>query len=88
MKTTIKDRFILIFIFSALSVIFFFNYQDYGIGIEEHFQRKIGFYWLSQVLSSFSLEELFQEAQRRLSDIETFTPNLFLISLAVDVSTS
>jgi hypothetical protein len=80
MKTTIKDRFILIFIFSALSVIFFFNYQDYGIGIEEHFQRKIGFYWLSQVLSSFSLEELFQEAQRRLNDIETFTPNLFPIN--------
>ena len=28
-----------------------FVYKDYGIGIEEHFQRQNGFYWLKNILS-------------------------------------
>ena len=33
-------------------------YNDYGIGIEEHFQRQNGFYWLNYFISNTNLESL------------------------------
>ncbi len=33
-----------------------FIYKDFGIGIEEHFHRQNGFYWLIQILSIFQIE--------------------------------
>ena len=33
-----------------ISLLGLFTYKHYGIGIEEHFQRKSGFYWLNYVL--------------------------------------
>jgi hypothetical protein len=33
-------------------------YSDYGIGIEEHFQRQNGFYWLKRILTFFRLDDL------------------------------
>ena len=28
-------------------------YKDFGIGIEEHFQRQNGFYWLKEILKKW-----------------------------------
>ena len=33
-------------------------YNDYGIGIEEHFQRRNGFYWLNYFLSNTNFDFL------------------------------
>ena len=30
-------------------------YKDFGVGIEEHFHRQNGFYWLIQILNLFQL---------------------------------
>ena len=40
------------------SIIGFNIIKDYGIGIEEHFQRKSGFYWLNFILNFTNLDFL------------------------------
>ena len=49
----IKDKKLYILILFFFIYIFFglFIYKDFGIGIEEHFQRQNGFYWLDHFLS-------------------------------------
>ena len=44
-------------------------YKDFGIGIEEHFQRKNGFYWLNQFLVFFELDELSNVAINKYQEI-------------------
>ena len=36
----------------------FLTYKDYGIGIEEIFQRASGFYWLKYILNQIGFVEL------------------------------
>ena len=33
-------------------------YKDFGIGIEEHFQRKNGFFWLKSIFSLTNFEQI------------------------------
>ena len=33
-------------------------YKDFGVGIEEHFHRQNGFYWLIQILNLFQLDNI------------------------------
>ena len=45
-----------LFFISLLSIYFCFGiliYDDYGIGIEEHFQRQNGFFWLKYFIPYF-----------------------------------
>ena len=62
MTKPLKDH-ILIIVFC---VIYFFvgilTFKDYGVGIEEHFQRKSGFYWLNFILNFTGFENLEFEA--------------------------
>ena len=58
-----------------------FTFKDYGIGIEEHFQRKSGFYWLNYLLNITDFEILKNNADFRFDEIKKFTPNLFPIEL-------
>ena len=53
--------------------------KDYGIGIEEHFQRKSGFYWLNFILNFTNLDFLSFKVSDKLNEINNFTPNLFPI---------
>ena len=32
-------------------------YKDYGVGIEEHFQRQNGFYWLNYLFSNSNFDD-------------------------------
>ena len=50
-------------------------FQDFGIGIEEHFQRKSGFYWLNKILDLSSFESLKIAASNRYDAIMQI-PNL------------
>ena len=68
--------YVLIF-FSAVTG--FYIIGDFGIGIEEHFQRKSGFYWLNYILNFINLDFLSNEVGQKINEIENFTPNLYPI---------
>tara|TARA_B100001123_G_C15275231_1_gene1011908 strand:- start:384 stop:2033 length:1650 start_codon:yes stop_codon:yes gene_type:complete len=69
-KTSKKIIFLL---FSALLLVGIFTFKDYGIGVDEEFQRYSGFYWLNYVLSFTSLEELKNLVHLKLTQIKGFT---------------
>ena len=48
---TKNQKIITIFLFSVFFVIGCFTFKDYGISIDEEFQRASGFYWLNYVLN-------------------------------------
>ena len=81
MKTLIKDNFLLILLSFLFLILGIFTYKDYGVGIEEHFQRKSGFYWLNYLLNSFGTETFRETALLKYNEILTFTPNLFDIKI-------
>tara|TARA_B100000886_G_scaffold333739_1_gene288260 strand:- start:2137 stop:3768 length:1632 start_codon:yes stop_codon:yes gene_type:complete len=61
----------LIYFFIGISIV-----EDYGISIDEEFQRFSGFYWLCYVLEFLPFDSLRIEALNRLNDIKGFTlPN-------------
>lgn len=51
-------------------------YNDYGIGIEEHFQRQNGFYWLERILSYLDIERLKILVLDKYQNIRSNDPNL------------
>ena len=51
-------------------------YSDYGIGIEEHFQRQNGFYWLKKILTFFRLNDLNFLALEKYNAIRSYDPSL------------
>lgn len=53
-----------------------FLVNDYGIGIEENFQRKSGFYWLNYLLDFTNLNNLKVSAASRLEAIGQINNNL------------
>jgi len=69
-----RINFIFFFIFYFL--IGFFIYKDYGIGIEEHFQRQNGYYWLKKIFTFFRLDHLNFLALEKYNAIRTYDPSL------------
>ena len=46
----------LIFLFFTLYfIVGILTFKDYGIGIEEHFQRLSGFYWLNRIIEEYNI---------------------------------
>lgn len=74
----LKKNFIYILLF-LITVIGFYIVKDFGIGIEEHFQRKSGFYWLKYILDFTNFDFLSIKVDEKISEINYFTPNLFPI---------
>lgn len=68
----IKIFFFFIFYFSLGILI----YRDYGVGIEEHFQRQNGFYWLQKILNFFKLDYLSSVALEKYDAIRSYDPSL------------
>ena len=67
------------FIYSFLLIYFLIGltiYKDYGVGIEEHFQRQNGFYWLSHFLSFTNFDDLKIAADIKYQNILINNPNL------------
>lgn len=48
------------------------TYRDYGINIEEKFQRVSGFYWLNYILSFTNFDQLKAEVLIRFNQIDKF----------------
>ena len=51
-------------------------YSDYGIGIEEHFQRQNGFYWLKKILTFLRFDDLNFLALEKYNAIRSYDPSL------------
>ena len=74
-----KENLIYLLILS-LSILGILIVDDYGIGIEEHFQRKSGFYWLNYLLNFTEFDSLKSIVLKKKNEIDLFTPNLFPIT--------
>jgi len=73
-KKEIKTyKIINLLLFSAFFLIGLFTFKDYGISIDEEFQRSSGFYWLNYILSFTSFENLKNSASDIMSQIGGFT---------------
>ncbi len=74
---------ILIIIFSIFYLLIgIFNVKDYGIGIEEHFQRSSGFFWLNFIFDSLNIENFKNISENKLLEIKDFSPNLPSLEIA------
>ena len=54
----------------------FLTYKDYGIGIEEIFQRASGFYWLKYILNQIGFVELASLSNTKLLESYSINPGL------------
>lgn len=71
MKKNLKSDYITYAFLSIYLIIGLSIYKDFGIGIEEHFQRKSGFYWLNYFLEFTNFDLLKNSAQEKYNQIKT-----------------
>ena len=64
---------IIFLLFSTFFLVGLFTFKDYGISVDEEFQRSSGFYWLNYILSFTSLDELKNLVGIKLNQIKGFT---------------
>jgi len=64
---------IIFLLFSTFFLVGLFTFKDYGISVDEEFQRSSGFYWLSYILSFTSFDEFKNLVGIKLSQIKGFT---------------
>ena len=60
-------------LFLLIFFIGIFTYKDYGISVDEEFERRVGFYWLEYVLSFTPFDNLYNSALFKLNQIKGFT---------------
>ena len=66
-------------IYYILSIYFIFGlfiYKDFGVGIEEQFQRSSGFYWLQYILEFTDFEIIKEQVNQKILEINNLHPNL------------
>ena len=67
------NQLIVIFFFFIFFIIGSLTFKDYGISIDEEFQRSSGFYWLNYLLNFTSFDELKILTQKKFDSISGFT---------------
>ncbi len=82
MKNLLKNNVLLIFFSAFYLFIGISNIKDYGVGIEEHFQRSSGFFWLNFILEFFNFENFKIIVENKLIELKNFSPNLPNLSIA------
>ncbi|MDB4339968.1 glycosyltransferase family 39 protein [Pelagibacteraceae bacterium] len=82
MTSKIKSHFLIIIFSIIYLLIGFLTYKDYGIGIEEHFQRSSGFYWLNYIFQLFDINTYNITINNKIIDIKTALPNLPPVEIA------
>ena len=70
------QKYVLISLFSIFLIIGLLTYKDYGIGIEENFQRASGFYWLKFLINFTELENLKSLIDYKINEVYNFNLNL------------
>ena len=73
LKNKANSKFIVLFLFSVYFLIGIFTFKDYGISIDEQFQRSSGLYWLSYILKLLHLDKLSAVALLKFENIQGFT---------------
>ena len=76
-KNTIIYYILLIYLFLGL-----FIFKDFGVGIEEHFQRSSGFFWLEYILQFTDFEFLKTQTKEKIFEINKLHPNLPPLEIA------
>ena len=71
-----KDNYLIILFSIIYLAVGLYTYKDYGLGIEEHFQRSSGFYWLNYLLQFTNFENLQEITQSKIFLISQNTPYL------------
>ena len=82
MNKFFKKDSIIYYIFLLYFLIGLLIYKDFGVGIEEHFQRSSGFYWLNYVLQFTDFEFIKNEVNFKISEINNLHPNLPPVEIA------
>ena len=72
-KNTNISKIITFLLFTIFFLIGVATFKDYGISIDEEFQRSNGFYWLNYVLSFTPFQELNNAVSLKITQIEGFT---------------
>ena len=67
---------IIFFLYISFLIVGISVFKDYGIGLEESFQRASGFYWLASLLDFLNLESLKIIAENKYSELYSLNPNL------------
>jgi hypothetical protein len=82
MSELFKKETIIYYLLSLYFLIGVIIFKDFGIGIEEHFQRSSGFYWLNYLLQFTELENLKNLVNNKIYEIKSFHPNLPPVDIA------
>ena len=61
---------IIILLFAIFFLIGSITFKDYGISIDEEFQRSSGFYWLNYVLNFTSFDGLKEDVVNKIAQIQ------------------
>ena len=64
---------IIFLLFSTFFLVGLFTFKDYGISVDEEFNRISGLYWLNYILSFTSFDELKNVVGVKLNEINDFT---------------
>ena len=70
------NRLFLTTFYSIFFFIGFFTFKDYGIGIEEIFQRASSFYWIKFILDFTNFEQLKNLSNLKLLEVYNLNPEL------------
>ena len=73
-----KNIYLIFFIYLLVGL---FIYKDFGLGIEEHFQRKSGFYWLNYILNFTEYDNLKELANFKFKKLSLLHQTLLILSL-------
>lgn len=76
MNRKINPEYLKYIIFSFYFLIGVTIYKDYGVGIEEHFQRQNGFYWLNHFFSLTNFEDFKSLVNVKYQEILSSDPDL------------
>ena len=76
MKKKINFENIIFIFFFIYLFVGLFIYKDFGVGIEEHFQRQNGFYWLEHFFSYSNFESIKTIIDSKYQEILLTDPNL------------
>ncbi len=79
MNSIFRENNLIYFLVFIAVITGFIIIDDYGIGIEEHFQRKSGFFWLNYLFNLTEFEFLKNQILEKINEIKQFTPNLYPI---------
>jgi len=73
LKIKVNSKNIVFLLFSVYFLVGLLTFKDYGISIDEEFQRSSGLYWLSYILKQIQLNELSYEVMLKFKEITGFT---------------